>query len=143
MWADQEEGNTTMRKLLVFALMLTLVGTAIDGTKDAPSISDPKVGLIARSTSSTNNMNATVEFSWGATEVKPPKLADAIVEITETGQGFGYRAKALRTLKVLVCTGDHAGKLVVIARAEFLAGKAQHGPDTTVCLIFAEIQLAL
>ncbi|MBR5626467.1 MAG: ATP phosphoribosyltransferase, partial [Thermoguttaceae bacterium] len=32
-----------------------------------------------------HNVHATVEFSWGATEVKPPKLADAIVEVTETG----------------------------------------------------------
>ena len=32
-----------------------------------------------------HGVSATVEFSWGATEVKPPKLADAIVEVTETG----------------------------------------------------------
>lgn len=37
---------------------------------------------------------AKVEFSWGATEVKPPKLADAIVEITETGSSL--RANNLR-----------------------------------------------
>ncbi|OPY03090.1 MAG: ATP phosphoribosyltransferase [Syntrophorhabdus sp. PtaB.Bin047] len=30
-------------------------------------------------------IEASVEFSWGATEVKPPLLADAIVEVTETG----------------------------------------------------------
>jgi len=35
-----------------------------------------------------NNVKAEVEFSWGATEVKPPKLADAIVEITETGSSL-------------------------------------------------------
>ena len=29
-----------------------------------------------------------VEFSWGATEVKPPTLADAIVEVTETGSAL-------------------------------------------------------
>jgi ATP phosphoribosyltransferase len=32
-----------------------------------------------------NGVTANVEFSWGATEAKPPKLADAIVEVTETG----------------------------------------------------------
>lgn len=32
-----------------------------------------------------NNVKATVEFSWGATEVKVPDLVDAIVELTETG----------------------------------------------------------
>lgn len=33
-------------------------------------------------------VRAHVEFSWGATEVKPPKLADAIVELTETGSSL-------------------------------------------------------
>ena len=32
-----------------------------------------------------HGVTANVEFSWGATEAKPPKLADAIVEVTETG----------------------------------------------------------
>ncbi len=35
-----------------------------------------------------HGVTATVEFSWGATEVKPPRLADAIVEITETGSSL-------------------------------------------------------
>jgi ATP phosphoribosyltransferase len=35
-----------------------------------------------------NGVEAQVEFSWGATEVKPPKLADAIVEVTETGSSL-------------------------------------------------------
>jgi ATP phosphoribosyltransferase len=33
-------------------------------------------------------VEATVEFSWGATEVKPPRLADAIVDVTETGSSL-------------------------------------------------------
>lgn len=41
-----------------------------------------------------NGVNAKVEFSWGATEVKPPELADAIVEVTETGNSL--RANNLR-----------------------------------------------
>lgn len=41
-----------------------------------------------------NGVNAKVEFSWGATEVKPPRLADAIVEVTETGSSL--RANNLR-----------------------------------------------
>ena len=43
-----------------------------------------------------HGVSATVEFSWGATEVKPPKLADAIVEVTETGSSL--RANNLRIL---------------------------------------------
>ena len=41
-----------------------------------------------------HGVTARVEFSWGATEVKPPKLADAIVEVTETGSSL--RANNLR-----------------------------------------------
>ncbi len=41
-----------------------------------------------------NQIEAEVEFSWGATEVKPPYLADAIVELTETGSSL--RANNLR-----------------------------------------------
>jgi ATP phosphoribosyltransferase len=41
-----------------------------------------------------HGVTANVEFSWGATEVKPPKLADAIVEVTETGSSL--RANDLR-----------------------------------------------
>ena len=35
-----------------------------------------------------HGVSANVEFSWGATEVKPPRLADAIVEVTETGSSL-------------------------------------------------------
>jgi ATP phosphoribosyltransferase len=41
-----------------------------------------------------HGVTAHIEFSWGATEVKPPKLADAIVEVTETGSSI--RANNLR-----------------------------------------------
>jgi ATP phosphoribosyltransferase len=41
-----------------------------------------------------------VEFSWGATEVKPPVLADAIVEVTETGSSL--RANRLRVIDTLM-----------------------------------------
>jgi ATP phosphoribosyltransferase len=48
-------------------------------------------------------VNAEIEFSWGATEVKPPHLADAIVEATETGSSL--RANHLRIVDtVLVST---------------------------------------
>jgi ATP phosphoribosyltransferase len=41
-----------------------------------------------------------VEFSWGATEVKPPTLADAIVEITETGSSL--KANRLRIVETVL-----------------------------------------
>lgn len=46
-----------------------------------------------------HGVEANVEFSWGATEVKPPRLADAIVEITETGSSL--RANKLRIVDTL------------------------------------------
>ena len=61
-------------------------------------ISTEAVGMTKRYLAK-NNVNATVEFSWGATEVKPPKLADAIVEITETGSSL--RANHLKIIDTL------------------------------------------
>jgi len=45
-------------------------------------------------------INATVDFSWGATEVKPPHLADAIVELTETGTSL--KANNLRIVETIL-----------------------------------------
>ena len=45
-------------------------------------------------------VEAQVEFSWGATEVKPPELADAIVELTETGSSL--RANRLRIVETVL-----------------------------------------
>jgi ATP phosphoribosyltransferase len=47
-----------------------------------------------------NGVKAKVEFSWGATEVKPPVLADAIVEVTETGSSL--RANKLRIIETVL-----------------------------------------
>jgi ATP phosphoribosyltransferase len=47
-----------------------------------------------------NGVKANVEFSWGATEVKPPVLADAIVEVTETGNSL--RANKLRIVETVL-----------------------------------------
>ncbi len=47
-----------------------------------------------------HGVKAAVEFSWGATEAKPPELADAIVEITETGSSL--RANGLRIVETVL-----------------------------------------
>jgi len=47
-----------------------------------------------------HGVTADVEFSWGATEVKPPRLADAIVDVTETGSSL--RANNLRVVAELL-----------------------------------------
>jgi ATP phosphoribosyltransferase len=48
----------------------------------------------------SNGVTAKVEFSWGATEVKPPVLADAIVEVTETGSSL--RANKLKIIDTVM-----------------------------------------
>jgi ATP phosphoribosyltransferase len=47
-----------------------------------------------------HGVTAKVEFSWGATEVKPPVLADAIVEVTETGSSL--RANKLKIIDTVI-----------------------------------------
>jgi ATP phosphoribosyltransferase len=48
----------------------------------------------------SQGIRAEVDFSWGATEVKPPHLADAIVELTETGSSL--RANNLRVIETIL-----------------------------------------
>lgn len=48
----------------------------------------------------SKGVKAEVDFSWGATEVKPPQLADAIVELTETGTSL--RANNLRIVETMI-----------------------------------------
>ncbi len=51
------------------------------------------------------NVPVKVEFSWGATEVKPPMLADAIVEVTETGSSL--KANRLRIIDTVMESETH------------------------------------
>jgi ATP phosphoribosyltransferase len=48
----------------------------------------------------SKGVKAEIDFSWGATEVKPPHLADAIVELTETGTSL--RANNLRIVETIL-----------------------------------------
>lgn len=60
-----------------------------------------------------HKVKAEVEFSWGATEVKPPKLADAIVEATETGSSL--KANRLRIVDT-----------VLVSTTQFIANKESY-----------------
>ena len=55
---------------------------------------------VTRDYFASKSLTVDVEFSWGATEVKPPVLADAIVEATETGSTL--RANRLRILETIM-----------------------------------------
>jgi ATP phosphoribosyltransferase len=48
----------------------------------------------------SKGIKADVDFSWGATEIKPPYLADAVVELTETGTSL--RANNLRIIETII-----------------------------------------
>jgi ATP phosphoribosyltransferase len=75
----------------------------INGPQDLAGkrIATEAVGLTHRYLQE-HGVEAHVEFSWGATEVKPPRLADAIVEITETGSSL--RANNLRIVDTVCVT---------------------------------------
>jgi ATP phosphoribosyltransferase len=63
-----------------------------------------------------HGVTAKIEFSWGATEVKPPRLADAIVEVTETGSSL--RANNLRIVAE-----------VLQSTTRFIANKAAYADE--------------
>src|SRR5437762_10819343 len=65
---------------------------------------------VTRNYFSGKGVTVRVEFSWGATEVKPPTLADAIVEVTETGSSL--KANHLKIIDTVMESETHliAGK---------------------------------
>ncbi len=75
--------------------------STIQSAKDLEGkrIATEAVGL-TRQYLAKHKVNAEVEFSWGATEVKAPELVDAIVEITETGSSL--RANNLRIVDTVL-----------------------------------------
>jgi ATP phosphoribosyltransferase len=80
---------------------------AVPESSDFQTVKDLEGKIIATELVSTtkrylvaNGVEAKVEFSWGATEVKPPVLADAIVEVTETGSSL--RANKLRIIETVL-----------------------------------------
>ncbi|MFN3729874.1 MAG: ATP phosphoribosyltransferase [Fimbriimonadaceae bacterium] len=77
----------------------------------------------------SRGVNARVEFSWGATEVKPPVLADAIVEVTETGSSL--RANKLRIVEVMM---ESNTQLIANRAALEDSAKAQKLADLTLLL---------
>ena len=75
-----------------------------------------------------HNVNAEIEFSWGATEVKVPELVDAIVDLTETGSSL--RANNLRIVDVLMETNT-----VLIANKESWANEPKRSKIENISLM--------
>lgn len=75
--------------------------SSIRGVKDLEGkIIATELVQVTRRYLEQHGVKAKVEFSWGATEVKPPVLADAIVEVTETGSSL--RANGLRIVETVI-----------------------------------------
>ena len=77
-----------------------------------------------------HGVNARVEFSWGATEVKVPQLADAIVEVTETGSSL--RANRLRIVDTVL-----ESRTVFIANHEALANSWKNEKISNLALLLS------
>jgi ATP phosphoribosyltransferase len=79
-------------------------------------------------------VDVRVEFSWGATEVKPPVLADAIVEVTETGSSL--RANRLRIIDTVMTSNTQLIANPTALQAPWLKTKV----DNIALLLAAAIQ---
>ena len=82
-------------------VMASKEGSPFNAVKDlrGRTIATEAVGMTKRFLAE-HGVEANVEFSWGATEVKPPILADAIVDVSETGSSL--RANQLRVMHVVL-----------------------------------------
>lgn len=81
----------------------------------------------------SKNVPVKVEFSWGATEVKPPTLADAIVEVTETGSSL--RANRLRIIETLMESETH----LIANHASYADAWKKHKIDSIALMLNAAI----
>jgi ATP phosphoribosyltransferase len=109
-WVEENEANVeTVADLIYAKQSFGKVRWVLAAPEASPfrSVKDLEGKIIATELVCTtqrylqrNGVTAKVEFSWGATEVKPPELADAIVEVTETGSSL--RANKLRILETVL-----------------------------------------
>jgi ATP phosphoribosyltransferase len=109
-WVMETEANVEEMAELVYAKQrLARVRWVLAVPEDSPvqKPSDLEGKVIATEVVRTtekylagHGVSARVEFSWGATEVKVPRLADAIVEVTETGSSL--RANRLRIVDTVL-----------------------------------------
>jgi ATP phosphoribosyltransferase len=82
-------------------VMASKEGSPFESVKDLQGkrIATEAVGMTRRFLAE-HGVSADIEFSWGATEVKPPLLADAIVDVSETGSSL--RANQLKVMHVVL-----------------------------------------
>jgi ATP phosphoribosyltransferase len=80
------------------------------------------------------NVDVRVEFSWGATEVKAPMLADAIVEVTETGSSL--RANRLRILETVL----ESNTQLIANKASYSDGEKRRKIDNLALMLQGAMQ---
>jgi ATP phosphoribosyltransferase len=122
-WVQESQADVTIMTELVFSKVSKRPVRwvlAVPENSEIKNISDLKGKRIATEVVNITNrwlashkVEAQVEFSWGATEVKPPRFADAIVDVTETGSSL--RANQLRIVAELL-----------ESTTRFIANKAAH-----------------
>lgn len=109
-WVLENEAKVTQLAELVFSkvsrrpvrwVLAVPNDSPIQSVKDLQGkrIATELVGVTKRYLAQ-HGVTAHVEFSWGATEVKPPRFADAIVDVTETGSSL--KANNLRIVAELM-----------------------------------------
>jgi len=109
-WVVETEADVEEMSELVYAkqrlarvrwVLAALEDSAIRGPQDLEGkVIATEVVHITQKYLAKHGVKARVEFSWGATEVKVPQLADAIVEVTETGSSL--RANRLRIVDTVL-----------------------------------------
>ena len=109
-WVQESQANVTIMTELIFSKVSKRPVRwvlAVPENSEIKNISDLKGKRIATEVVNITNrwlashkVKAQVEFSWGATEVKPPRFADAIVDVTETGSSL--KANQLRIVAELL-----------------------------------------
>ena len=109
-WVEENEADVVAAADLIYAKQSfgkVRWVLAVPESSDFRSAKDLQGKIIATELVATtkrylakHGVTAKVEFSWGATEVKPPVLADAIVEVTETGSSL--RANKLKIIDTVL-----------------------------------------
>ena len=109
-WIEENEANVVAVADLIYAKQSfgkVRWVLAVPEASNFHSVNDLEGKIIATELVQTtkrylkaHGVTAKVEFSWGATEVKPPVLADAIVEVTETGSSL--RANKLKIIDTVL-----------------------------------------
>ena len=137
-WVQENQSNVKIVTDLIYSRASNRVSKWVLAVPDNSSIKTvqdlngktiaTELVEVTRNFLKQNGVEADVEFSWGATEVKVPDLVDAIVDLTETGSSL--RANNLRIVEVLMETNT-----VLICNEEAWANPTKRGKIENISLM--------